>query len=592
MEQNIVHNRMADKKTLLCVLLLAVFFLLLLWRVPFGYDWTDEEYYSVVGYRLLQGDRPLVDTWEVHQFSGMLTAPVLGVFRLFNGGSMDGSVLFLRYFYVSFQFGVSLLAFFVLRKKSGVIPALLASAMLLGYSHYAINSYFYDSMATLYGVLSVLLLFLFEERGRSGGGLAALSGACFALSVLAFPYVLLALPVYLVYWIVRAQRTKPEKRYLVGLGWFLAGAAAIAGVVLAYLLSCASIAELLFGVRGMFSDPDHQSVNILVILAQYLNTIRVMYAPYSYGAAALVLIGGAYRLVKQTRVREVLHFMGAVLMLVLLAGITIHASTYNWPGYYRINMVAMGLALVAPGLYLLADCAKNRALLLFAVGCALSIAAQIGSNTRILASSGMLLPASMATVLYLFDNRSTILDIHTENTLHTRMQTVIRLERLFVLSAYMLTALFILSLWAHRIGGVYRDEPISSLMANIDSGAAKGIRTTPESAKQHHDMVAAIRDNAPESGSLLVSFLFPEGYLLTNLKAATPSAYNMRPDSAWLASYYAANPERQPNMLVLLSPDLPFNENTRFGAEEFAQRFGLQAETFPYLAIYRADGAK
>ncbi len=592
MEQNIVHNRMADKKTLLCVLLLAVFFLLLLWRVPFGYDWTDEEYYSVVGYRLLQGDRPLVDTWEVHQFSGMLTAPVLGVFRLFNGGSMDGSVLFLRYFYVSFQFGVSLLAFFVLRKKSGVIPALLASAMLLGYSHYAINSYFYDSMATLYGVLSVLLLFLFEERGRSGGGLAALSGACFALSVLAFPYVLLALPVYLVYWIVRAQRTKPEKRYLVGLGWFLAGAAAIAGVVLAYLLSCASIAELLFGVRGMFSDPDHQSVNILVILAQYLNTIRVMYAPYSYGAAALVLIGGAYRLVKQTRVREVLHFMGAVLMLVLLAGITIHASTYNWPGYYRINMVAMGLALVAPGLYLLADCAKNRALLLFAVGCALSIAAQIGSNTRILASSGMLLPASMATVLYLFDNRSTILDIHTENTLHTRMQTVIRLERLFVLSAYMLTALFILSLWAHRIGGVYRDEPISSLMANIDSGAAKGIRTTPESAKQHHDMVAAIRDNAPESGSLLVSFLFPEGYLLTNLKAATPSAYNMRPDSAWLTSYYAANPERQPNMLVLLSPDLPFNENTRFGAEEFAQRFGLQAETFPYLAIYRADGAK
>ena len=592
MEQNIVHNRTAGKKTLLCVLLLAVFFLLLLWRLPFGYDWTDEEYYSVVGYRLLQGDRPLVDTWEVHQFSGMLTAPVLGVFRLFNGGSMDGSVLFLRYFYVSFQFGVSLLAFFVLRKKSGDISALFAAAMLLGYSHYAINSYFYDSMATLYGVLSVLLLFLFEERGRLGGGLAALSGACFALAVLAFPYVLLALPVYLVYWIVRAQRTKPEKRYLVGLGWFLAGAAVIAGVVLAYLLSRASIAELLSGVRGMFSDPDHQSINILVILAQYLNTIRVMYAPYSYGAAALVLIGGAYRLVKQTRVREVLHFMGAVLMLVLLAGITIHASTYNWPGYYRINMVAMGLALVAPGLYLLADCAKNRALLLFAVGCALSIAAQIGSNTRILASSGMLLPASMATVLYLFDNRSTILDIHTENTLHTRMQTVIRLERLFVLSAYMLTALFTLSLWAHRIGGVYRDEPISSLMATIDSGAAKGIRTTPESAKQHHDMVAAIRDNAPESGSLLVSFLFPEGYLLTNLKAATPSAYNMRPDSAWLASYYAANPERQPNMLVLLSPDLPFNENTRFGAEEFAQRFGLQAETFSYLAIYRADGAK
>lgn len=587
MEQNIAHNRTAGKKTLLCVLVLAVFFLLLLWRVPFGYDWTDEEYYSVVGYRLLQGDRPLVDTWEVHQFSGMLAAPVLGTYRLFNGGSMDGSVLFLRYFYVSFQFGVSLATFFILRKKSGNIPALLASAMLLGYSHYAINSYFYDSMTTLYAVLSVLFLFLFEERARFGGGFAALSGICFALSVLAFPYVLLALPVYVVYWILRVRNTRPEKRYLFGMGWFFAGAAVVAGVMIAYMLSRATISELLAGVRGMFSDPDHQRVNVPLILAQYINTIRVMYAPYSYGAAALVMLGGAYRLVKQPRAREILHFIGAVFTLVLIAGITIHASTYDWPVYYRINMVTMGLALVAPGLFLLADGAKNRALLLYAVGCTLSIAAQIGSNTRILASSGMLLPASMATVLYLLDNRKVIFDIHAENTLHTRMQTVIRLERLLVFSAYVLTALFALSICAHRITGVYRDESITSLTTTLDSGAAKGIRTTPESAKQHHEMVSAIRDNAPKEGTLLVSYLFPEGYLLTNLRAATPSAYNMRLDSKWLASYYAANPERTPDMLVQLSVDLVFNENAHFGAMEFAQKYQLVPKKFPYLTIYK-----
>ncbi len=587
MEQNIAHNRTAGKKTLLCVLVLAVLFLLLLWRVPFGYDWTDEEYYSVVGYRLLQGDRPLVDTWEVHQFSGMLAAPVLGTYRLFNGGSMDGSVLFLRYFYVSFQLGVSLAAFFVLRKKSGNIPALLAAAMLLSYSHYAINSYFYDSMATLYAVLSVLFLFLFEERTRFGGGFAALSGICFALSVLAFPHVMLALPVYLVYWILRARRTRPQKRYLIGMGWFFAGAAVVAGVMIAFVLSRATISELLLGIRGMFSDPDHKSGNVPLILAQYINTIRVMYAPYSYGATALVLLGGAYRLVKQPRTREILHFFGAVFTLVLIAGITIHASTYNWPLYFRINMVAMGLALVAPGLYLLADRAKNRALLLYAVGCALSIAAQVGSNTRILASSGMLLPASMATVLYLLDNRAVIFDIHAENTLHTRMQTVLRLERLFVFSAYVLSALFALSIFAHRITGVYRDESIALLTATMDSGAAKGIRTTPESAKQHHAMVSAIRDNAPKSGTLLVSYLFPEGYLLTNLRAATPSAFNMRLDSKWLAAYYAAKPERTPDMLVQLSVDLVFNENVHFGAAEFVQKYQLLPEKFQYLTIYK-----
>ena len=127
MEQLIAQNRKAGRRTLACVLLLTLFFLLLLWRAPFGYDWTDEQYYSVVGYRILQGDRPLMDTWEVHQFSGILVAPVLGLYRLLNGDSMDGAVLYLRYFYVSFQFAVSLLVFGSLRRKSGNIPALLAA---------------------------------------------------------------------------------------------------------------------------------------------------------------------------------------------------------------------------------------------------------------------------------------------------------------------------------------------------------------------------------------------------------------------------------------------------------------------------------
>ena len=592
MEQMIVHNWTARRKTLVCVLLLAVFFLLLLWRVPFGYDWTDEEYYNVVGYRLLQGDRPLVDTWEVHQFSGMLAAPALGVYRLLNGGSMDGSVLYLRYFYVSFQFAVSLFAFFALRKKSGDFAALIAAALLLGYSHYAINSYFYDSMATLYAVLSVLFLFLFEERARAGGVFAALSGACLALSVLAFPYVFLALPVYVVYWVLRARKDRPNKRYWAGMGWFFVGAALVAGVVLAFMLSRATVPEMLFGIKGMFSDPDHQSVNVLLILAQYLNTIRVMYAPYSYGAAVLVGLGLVYWKIRSDRAREMLHFCGAVLTLALIAGITIHASTYDWPWYYRTNMVAMGLALVAPGVFFFAEDRSNRALLLYAVGCALSIAAQIGSNTRILASSGMLLPASMATALYLLDNRVALFTIRTEHTLHTRLQTSQRLDRLLLASLYVLVSLFAISLCTHRIMGIYRDESFDRLTVTLDSGAGKGIRTTPESAKQHHEMVNAIRENAPPSGTLLVSYLFPEGYLLTNLKAATPSAYNMKLNSKWLAAYYAAHPERTPDLLAQLSTDLAFNKDAALGAEEFARQYQLSPETYPYLTIYRRIGTR
>ena len=133
---------------------------------------------------------------------------------------------------------------------------------------------------------------------------------------------------------------------------------------------------------------------------------------------------------------------------------------------------------------------------------------------------------------------------------------------------------------------------IDAVPRTLDSGAGKGIRTTPESAKQHHEMVKTIRENAPESGSLLVSYLFPEGYLLTDLKAATPSAYNMKLNSKWLAAYYAAHPERTPDILVQLSTDLAFNKDATAGAEEFARRYQLSPETYPYLTIYLRNGAR
>ena len=60
-------------------------------------------------------------------------------------------------------------------------------------------------------------------------------------------------------------------------------------------------------------------------------------------------------------------------------------------------------------------------------------------------------------------------------------------------SLYVLVSLFAISLCTHRIMGIYRDESFDRLTVTLDSGAGKGIRTTPESAKQHHEMVNAIR---------------------------------------------------------------------------------------------------
>lgn len=570
MEMETTNNRKANVKTLLCVLTLVLLFGLLLARIPYGYDWTDEQYYSEVGYRLLQGDRPLVDTWEVHQFSAMLTAPVLQVYLWVNGGSTDGMVLFLRYFAVSLQFGASLLAFFLLKRRNGLAPALIVAGMLLSHSHFSINSYYYDSMTLLYGTLSGLLCMEFFQRSKGGFAFSALGGICFALAIVAFPYVLLFAPIYLFYWFVRLRDNGERKRNALGLLAFAAGAAAVALGFVTFLLSRATPAQLVSGVSNMLADPDHQSQSLLEITGQYFNSIRVVYSPASYGAAALLLLGICFRCSKRERLRQTLRKSGAVLITLLLLAIVWIALRYDWHGIYRINLLAMGFALLAPGLYCFSDRTRDQGtLLLYWIGCGLSFAVQIGSNTRILASSGMLLPASMATVLYLFSHSNELFRWNVARNSKTTSETD-RMPVALRLATALGCAACVIGLMSLRLTAVHRDEPIAQLTATIESGAAKGIRTTPQSAELHDRLIADIRKNAPSNGSILITYLFPEGYLVSGLRAATPSAFNMSMDSAWLAMYYKQHPERVPSYVFALDPAMPYNKPGQAGIEKFA----------------------
>ena len=569
MEMESTNNRRANVKTLLCVLTLVLLFALLLWRVPFGYDWTDEQYFSEVGYRLIQGDRPLVDTWEVHQFSAMLSAPVLKGYLLLNGGSTDGMVLFLRYFYVSFQLCLSAIAFFLLKRKSGHIPALIVAAMLLLYSHFSINSYYYDSMTLLFATLSGLLCMGFFRRSKGGFVFSALGGVCFALAIVAFPYVLLLIPVYLAYWLVRIREKSERRRNALGMLAFFAGAAAVALALVAYLLSRASLSQLMTGVSNMFGDPDHQSPSLLEVTGEYFNAIRVVFSPASYGAAALLLLGIAYSHTRRENMRRLFHRAGAVGTVLLLAGVVSTALGYDWNGIYRINLLAMGFALVAPGMFFLTSRKRDDGtMLLYWIGCGLSYAVQLGSNVRFLVSSGMLLPASLATVLYLFDHANELFNWGTDEqaaALRAPKHWTAALRGIALLAC----AACVFGLATLRLTAVHRDEPIPQLTATIQNGAAKGIRTTPESAELHDRLIANIRENAPSSGSILIAYLFPEGYLVTGLRAATPSTFNMPMDSTWLAQYYEQHPERVPALVFALDPEMAYNVDGQTGIEIF-----------------------
>lgn len=542
-----MKKRTLNLKTLLCVLTLVVIFALLLWRVPFGYDWSDESDYLALPYRLFVFDRPLLDTWEVHQLSALITLPLVALYGALSGGSTDGILLFTRYCFVAMQFLTAVFAFFVLRRRSGDLAALFAAALLLGYTHFSINSLYYNTYALLFLALSVLLVLDATSREARLGWRYALSGLLFALSVQAQPYTLLAILVwpFLLAPSLRGKRENGRRNLLFWLG----GAALVAFAFVAYVAARSPFNEIMENVQGMLSDPSYPKISYLEQTMQYFNAIRVIFCPASYGAAALVPIGIWYTLTKNDKRKRALRILGVAAAIAVMAGAVVVASLRDWSDIYRLNTLAMAFSLAGPGLFLLNDRKTGAAAALFFLGAALSVATQFGSNTRILASSGMLVLGSMGTVLCLFD---CLRDLATRG-IPASQQSPQKQQRVFTALFALAVAVCILGtgiVFWYRMSAVHRDAALPELTQTIQTGPAKGIRTTPEHAKQYEQLVSDILALAPKHGNLLVSNLFPDAYLLTDLVPAAPGEFNM--SIAFLSRYYELHPERLPDYIFAI----------------------------------------
>lgn len=553
----------AKTKLILCLLILTLLFTALCVRVPYGLDWTDEPYYSVLPYRLFLGDRPLVDTWEVHQLSGLLVLPFLKLFMLFSGGSTTGVMLYFRYVLIVLQFALSLYAFFVLRRKSGDVVALLAAGMLLMHVHFGINGLSYNAITPLLLALSVLFAFDMLD-GHSPRVFAALSGLAYALAVQAYPYAALTLPVYILFWIAHARRRAADPAGKRLWRWFSLGALAALFAFAVNVLLRSPLSGIIENAGSILHDPDHQSESVFMLLASYCNAIRVLFGPVFTAAVALFLYSFVTHFVKNARARLRLKQLGFALAIALIAAAVLWVIPYDYPNHHKLNLVAVSITLILPSLLCLSDFRMSRYFLPIGLGLTLSLCVQLGSNTGVRSSSGMLLLSSVGTMLYLF----ALLDDEMPRPYgaHT-----------FRIVAAGVCALQLALTAGLRVQTVYRDATLPKLTERIADGPAKGVVTTQDNAAHYAGVLADIREYASDNGNVLVTNLLPVAYLMSELAPATPSAFNMTCDSPWLAEYYQKHPERMPDLLYAANANVgQSNDSSLSGADALAGSLGLR----------------
>jgi len=226
---------------------LAAAALLFAWhRLFLGVDLTDEGFAVAVPYRFALGARPFVDEMNILQTAGLFSYPFVKLYVALHGAT--GIVLFMRHLYLLWTLVVTGVAFDALRRVLRWEHALLAALVCATFVIATTSDLTYNTIGA--GLL-VIAMALGARALVGGGGRRSLAaaGAAQALAALAYPSLVVVLPVSAVCLVAAAaagRRRSSLAAYALG--------AVVTLVAEALLLATFGVGNVLRCLRYQLSD--------------------------------------------------------------------------------------------------------------------------------------------------------------------------------------------------------------------------------------------------------------------------------------------------------------------------------------------------
>lgn len=261
------------KQNLLFAVCAAGIFLLQLYKARLGLGSNDEQFYTTLGYRLVQGDSLFFDDWHIAQMiSSFLYLPVKAFISVH--GSTEGILLYMRILYSMFTEIVGIALYCHFRRQGG--RAIAAACAYMLFTPFSIQALSYNTMSVGFLILSLLFL---DHHTKAGDFFSGLFLAC---AVLNTPYLL---ALYLVALILTIW--KPDKMAHGTFFRITCGAFCIAILFCALVFSRATFSEVLQGLPHLI-DPSHQD-SILMHIAKNGYRLLTIYHVFLVLYAALLI---------------------------------------------------------------------------------------------------------------------------------------------------------------------------------------------------------------------------------------------------------------------------------------------------------------
>ena len=167
----------------------------------------DEEYQVVLSYRMISGDMLFREMWEPHQTSAFICTLLMRIF-LFVTGSFTGVIIWLRFFGLLFQAGISYWIYKILIRFYDNKEATLVSLLFFNIVPKLIQLPEFGNQQVWLGTILALCFIEYETNPRSKGKIfwIILSGIALSLEILSYPSMIVIAPIAVIYLALREKK--------------------------------------------------------------------------------------------------------------------------------------------------------------------------------------------------------------------------------------------------------------------------------------------------------------------------------------------------------------------------------------------------
>lgn len=444
----------------------SIIILLYFIRCFYGFDWSDEAYYTAITKVIAEGGKYFKDITDAHMFMTVLFVPLIKLFKVFNV-NYDGIIFYFRMVYFVFQFISYLFAYKVLKDKISNELLLQIICFLPFYSTHYIRSLSYNTVPFLCIYNIIILLYSKYNNDVKQIVVAIL----IAVSTFAYPSACILFFCFFIYfW----KLNKEYNKYIIA--FFLS--IAVLGTCFLMNVDFTLISE---GIKTAFADPAHSLGWKDKIAFLYYNLRDLTIQSYLWIAIPAIFIIKFLKLNLRTKM-----WLSEILITILILLIIINIKI-DW----KVNHSIFLFSIINVFLYIMY--CKNKsilALFIFATSVVYAFSVFVFTDLGFFHSCEIML----------FGMIGILIDIFSKNCKISWKILIVCDVVLMLILNYVY---------------IYRDGFMWNSNSMIDEGSAKWLVTSEENYTRYKQIYELIKkDNTNSNGGKIIFYkLFPSGYL-------------------------------------------------------------------------------